>query len=159
MKTEKLAHWAEIISGLVVIVTLIFLIQEIKDNTRAVQRQTDLDRAAAFTTPFFVAPELASVIAKIKEVDGADPLPEVYMEEYGLTHAEATLWERHLWFVWLGLEAEFEQNGESEEVASSVSALLSTHDNELYWEVLGSSHDTEFRTFVDALAAELETGM
>ena len=65
MKTERSAHWAEIISSLVVVVTLIFLIHEVQGNTRALERQSELDQATALSDPFFEAPELASVLLQV----------------------------------------------------------------------------------------------
>ena len=106
MNTEKLAHWAETISSLAVVVTLIFLVHEVQRNTGALERQAPVDRAAAFNAPFFEATELASVLAKIKEVDGTEMVPSATSERHGLEMNEAILWDRHLWQVWTGLEGQ-----------------------------------------------------
>jgi len=88
MTLEKWAHWAEIVSSIAVVATLLFLVQEIRGNTQALERQITMDRVSAVNTPFFTAPELASVIVKIKAVDGALPGPKAYAERYGLTPEE-----------------------------------------------------------------------
>lgn len=157
MKTEKLVQWAEIISSLVVVLTLIFLIHEVRENTKAVGRQFDLDRAQALNAPFFEAPELASVLAKIKEVDGPDPLPAIFMERYGLSHQEAILWERHLWLTWIGIEADYYRSGGSEDVAKWVRNLIQFQDQRLFWEDMAPSVGPEFRAFVESMAMESGT--
>jgi len=157
MKTEKLAQWAEIISSLVVVITLIFLINEVQRNTNALERQADMDRAAIFNGPFFEAPELAVVLAKIKEVDGRDGYPLALSERYGLTSAEAILWDRHIWQVWSGLEADFYRIGASSEVGRTIQLLLRFPDHQLYWLEAGQSHKPEFVAFVNSLAVEVET--
>jgi hypothetical protein len=158
MKTEKLAHWAEIISSLVVVITLVFLINEVQRNTKALERQSEMDRTAAISDPFFEAPELASVIAKIKEVDGLDLFPEALTDRYDLSYEEAELWSRLIYRMWGGFEADFETLG-PEEVEGTVRFLLRTPDNRMYWETAGPDFSgPEFRAFVDSIAAEIESG-
>lgn len=152
MKLEKFAQWAEIVASVAVILSLVFLIREVQDNTRAIERQADLDRAAALTAPFFEAPELAAVLDKIKGVDGADALPAALVERYGLTSAEAILWERHLWALWLGFQADFERSGPTGELASWVYSAMQTPDNQLYWELMKPAH-TGFVAFVEGVMA------
>jgi len=155
MKLQKWAQGAEIVASVGVVITLVILVQEIRWNTRALERQSDLDRAQALTTPFFEAPELASVLSKIKAVDGHDPLPEAFMGRYELTPEEAILWERHLWLVWLDHEAEFERSGPSPKLEAWIRGALASPDNRLYWEVQRDAHGAGFQAFVDGLAAQV----
>jgi len=98
---------------------------------------------------------LSSIVAQIKAVDGPDPLPQALVERYGLTYEEADLWGRVLFGMWLGMEADFDAIGR-EEVEVLLRTLLSTADNQLYWETLGPGYsDPDFRTFVDSMAAEV----
>lgn len=152
MKLEKWAQWAEIVASAAVIVTLVVLVGEVRGNTLALERQADLDRATALNTPFFYAPELASVLARIKAVDGQDPLPQALMDRYELTAEEAILWERHLWQVWLQHEADFERGGPSSKLDGWIAAALATPDNLLYWQVMGRGSGAEFRAYVDGIA-------
>lgn len=154
MKLQQWAHWAEIVSSIAVVVTLVFLIEQVHDNTRALDRQATLDRVNAVNASFLAAPALASVAARIKEVDGADPGPRAYEERYGLTPAQAILWDRHLALLWMGLEADFQHLGQSGEVAAWVRGLLATEDNRLYWQANRSWHGPDFRAFVDGIVAE-----
>jgi hypothetical protein len=154
MKLQQWAHWAEIVSSVAVVVTLVFLIQQVRGNTQALERRATLDRVSAVNAPFFSAPELASVLARIKSVDGALPGPRSYAERYGLTDEEAILWDRHLTLLWMGLEADFRHSGGTGEIAAWVRDLLASGDNRLYWEANSSWHGAGFRAFVDAVAAE-----
>ena len=156
MKTEKLAHWAEIISSLVVVVTLVFLIHEVQRNTNALERQAEIERSAILNDPFFEAPELASVLAKIKEVDGQEGYPLALSERYGLTKAEAILWDRHVWQTWSGLEADFYQLGSSIEVGRYAQLLLQFPDQQLHWMKTSEVYKPEFVAFVDSIAAEVQ---
>lgn len=155
MKLQQWAHWSEIVASVAVVVTLVILVREVRGNTLALERQADLDRAAALTTPFFSASRLASVLARIKSVDGADPLPQAFMDRYGLTPEDAILWERHLWLVWLQHEADFERSGPSPKLEAWIGAALDTPDNVLYWQTLGRYSGAEFRSFVNGIAAAL----
>lgn len=155
MRLQEWAQGAEIVASIGVVVTLVILVQEIQWNTRALERQSDLDRAEALTTPYFEAPELAAVLAKIKTVDGHDPVPQAFMDRYGLTPEEAILWERHLWLVWLDHEAEFERSGPSPKLEAWIRGALASPDNRTYWDVARLSSGPEFRAFVDRLATEV----
>lgn len=152
MKLQNVAHWAEITASFAVVVSLVLLIQEVQGNTQALERQAALDRAIALNSPFFEATELASVLAKIKDVDGADPVPEALADRYGLTAEEAILWERHLWLTWSNLEADYAEIGESEELSRILRLLLSHPDQQVYWESAAADSDPEFRAFVNSIS-------
>ena len=158
MKLQEWANWSEIVASIAVIVTLVFLAQEVRNNTLALERQADLDRASALSDPFFEAPELAGVLAKIKAVDGEDPLPRALEERYGLTPEEAILWERHLRLVWLEHEADFSRTGPTPELEAWIAGTLAVPDNRLYWETMGVHSGPDFRAFVDGVAARLGGG-
>ena len=153
MKLEQWAHWAEIVSSVAVVATLVFLVQEVRGNTQALERQITLDRVATVNGPFFEAPELAAVMVKIKDMDGPLPGPQAYQERYGLTPEQAVLWDRHLMLLWMGLEADWLHGETPVEVEAWVRDLLKTEDNRLYWTANSSWHSPAFRSMVDRIAA------
>ena len=155
MKLQQWAHWAEITASFAVVVTLILLIQEVRGNTRAIERQASLDRASALNSPFLDNAQLASVLAKIKSVDGQDPIPQAFVERYSLTQEEAITWERHVWQVWSGFQADFLEGGASEDLVRILQLLLQEPDHQLYWELAAEDHDPGFHTFVDGLVEGL----
>ena len=73
MKLQQWAHLAEIGASVGVIVTLLLLLQEVRGNTAAIERQASLDRTTAWTAPFFPSSDLPDILAKIKAVDGVEP--------------------------------------------------------------------------------------
>jgi hypothetical protein len=70
MKAARVAPWFEIAANLGVIVTLVLLVAEVRNNTLALERQALLDRSAAMNYPFLENPLMAEILADIKAVDG-----------------------------------------------------------------------------------------
>ena len=151
MKLQQWAYWAEIAASLGVVVTLVLLIQEVRGNTKALERQATLDRATSITFPFFASPELPAVLAKIKAVDGLGHLSQAFVERYDLTPAEAILWQRHLIDVWMGLEADYSLSGESQELESAIRFRLTFPDNQVYWEHSVPFSGADFREYVEGV--------
>jgi hypothetical protein len=145
-------------TGLVAIIaSLVLLIVEVRENTLAMERQTAVDRAAALTAPFFES-DLASITAKILAVNDPDgSYLATYIEVFDLSHEEAILWERHLWFVWEVLEAEYRADGASEKLNNQISILLVNRDNQIYIEgVMNFRFSSEFREYVVELRKHLD---
>jgi len=130
---NRLRGIVEIIGILAVGVSLIVLIIEVRENTLTMERQAAIDRVEALTAPFFQT-DLAKVAAKIAQQKGVYPLLTAFMKEYDLTLEEAILWERHLWYLWEVLEAEYIAEGESEELENQIRILLINSDNAQYVE-------------------------
>ena len=62
---------------------------------KAINRQMNIDRAAALADPYFEA-DLAPILAKVWAVDGFPPTLRMFMDVYDLTAEEAILWHRQL---------------------------------------------------------------
>lgn len=150
MKLQQWAHWAEIIASLAVVVTLVFLLREVRGNTLALERESALDRATAIDAPFMANSEMASVLTKIKIVDGSEPYEQAMVERYDLTYEEAIMWGRHLALIWSGLEADYALSGESQGVEDRIQMLLSFPDNQVFWEHTGPElYSAGFQAYVD----------
>lgn len=155
MKLERVAHWAEIFANVGVIVTLVLLMLQVRDNTRALEGQAILQRGAAFTDPFLSESAAPEVLAKIKAVDGLEPAVAAYMERYDLTYAEAALWLRHLLSLWTSLEAEYAVLGDSEELSQRIRVLLPFPDQEIWFDNGGPEwlSTPGFRAYIERLRA------
>lgn len=128
---------AEAVGLVAIVLSLILLVIEVRDNTSAIARQTALDRAAFITEPFFDS-DLPGILAKIKAVDSENaPQIVAFMKAYDLTHAEAITWDRHLWLIWEVLEAEYLVDGASQELDNQIRTLLSAPDNQVYVDLVG----------------------
>ncbi len=148
MKLQQWANWAEIAASVGVVVTLVFLLQEVRGNTLAIERQASLDRAASWTAPFFPSEDLPDILAKVKAVDGLNPGYQALVDRYDLTVEESILWDRHLASIWVRLETEYLYDGPSEGLERTVKGLLSNLDNQVYWEHQTLARD-EFVEFVE----------
>jgi hypothetical protein len=156
MNQAKWKDYAELLGFVAIIISLVVLIVEVRQNTLATERQIALDRAAAMTSPFFDS-ELASILAKIKSADGADTNIMPFVETYDLSYPEAVIWERHLWYAWEVLEAEFEADGRSPSLDASVLAMLVTRDNQLYVTYSGKFRfSDDFRDYVTSLQGRVD---
>jgi hypothetical protein len=151
-KLEQWAQWAEIVASVAIVVSLVFLVQEVRYNTSILERQAVLDRTAAFNDQFFEDSPLPEILSKVKAVDGPEPLEQAFVERYGLSYEEAVRWVRHLSFVWSALEADYQMNGRSQALEAVASGLLDYPDNQLFWDRGAPQIATgEFRQYVAAL--------
>lgn len=148
MKVERWTQWAEIVASVAVVVSLVFLIQEVRYNTAVMERQAVMDRAAVVNAPFLGESQLPSIIAKIKAVDGPDPAVSAFVEQYDLSYEEAVRWTRHLSLIWIGLEADFIASGLSPRLERTTRGLLQSEDHQLFWE-MGAPQvaDQKFREY------------
>jgi hypothetical protein len=74
MQDRNWAQRVELIASVSVVVTLVWLIVEVRANTGALERQILLDRAANMATPFMEGPELLKSFRRVESVDGWGPL-------------------------------------------------------------------------------------
>lgn len=156
MRSNKITVWIEIITGIAVVAGLVLLIQEIRLNTQAVNRQAAVDRITALTTPFFESEQLQSADRKIREVDGAGKTREGFKDRYDMTDAEALVWNRHLMQVWMILEADFNY-GEPEIALGIAKILLENPDARLFFDNWYEERQaSQFRAEVKSIADEMD---
>lgn len=132
MKLDRIAQWAEILANVGVLISVVFLVLEIQENTQTLRIQAAERRAAVLNTPLLTNPQLPEILSKIKAVDGAEPNVKAFMDRYELTYAEAVVWIRYLGELWSGLNAEYAQLGPSEELAHRIEQLLAFPDETLW---------------------------
>lgn len=142
----------ETVGLLAVVASMVFVGVEIRQNTAADQREAARQRSEVINAPFLSGTELPEILALIKSVDGPDAPPQRFIDRYGLTYAQAVMWNRHLSLVWRNMEADFLVSGKSSELEARVKSLLTTPDNQLFLEDnrLGG-YDVQFVAFVERL--------
>jgi len=150
MSMERVSRWVEILANLGVIVTLLLLVAEVRDNTLALQRQAFLDRSTAMNIPFLQDGPLPGILAAIKSVDGweGSPFEQAFADRYGVPIEDAIVWARHLSMVWGSLDADYQLAGASPALAARVRLLLTFPDNQLLWRTTPELFSSEFRTYV-----------
>lgn len=153
MRLERLAHWAEIVGQAGIIVTLVVLILQIRENSRILQGQAIMQREAPLTEHFLGESPLPNILAKMKAVDGAEPIVQLFMDRYGLSYEEGVVWTRHATSVWVSMAAEYALLGESEALAQQIRALLGEVDHRIWWENGGPARlgHPAFVSYVDAV--------
>lgn len=154
MKNEQWAQWLEVVASAGIIVTLIILVLEVRTNTAALQRQAELDQSSAYNAPFLDDSGLAQVLVKMAKVDGPSRVQQALVDRYSITLEEAVKWERHLWQVWAGHQANFAALGDNWLLRSDVSGLLTNPDNMIYWEIMTPFYRPEFVQYVERVRGE-----
>jgi hypothetical protein len=152
MTLERWSHWAEIGASVAVVLTLLLLVQQVRQNTLMLERQVALDRATAFNAPYLGESEFPAILEQIKTVDGPEPVEQAFVARYDLTYQQAIRWVRHLALVWTALESDYVANGRSDPLDAVAWSLLGSRDNQLYWEN-GAPQITNggFRQYVSTL--------
>ena len=158
MKIERVSHWVEILANVGVIVTLLLLVAEVRNNTLTLQRQTRLDRASAMNSPFLESAVMPAILSEIKAIDTWDgnPFEVAFVERYQVPIEHAIVWARYLMGVWSGLEADYVLDGESPDLAQRAQILLSFPDNQLLWEHNARLFSEDFQVYVERIMRPIE---
>jgi hypothetical protein len=155
MKLKRFAYAAEIFASFAIAVSLVFLILEIRNNTLVQERQMQMDRNAGFTDPYISAPDVLKVYAKVKAVDGGEPVVEAFMDRYNLTPEEAVLWSRLVqstWFVW---QSHYLFGGPSNDLESTIRGVFKYPDVQIAYELNEDSLlSPEFIAYVESIIGE-----
>lgn len=149
MKDRNWVERVEMVASICVVVSVVLLVLEVRQNTRAIERQILSDRVSNLTVPFLEGPELLMAFQAVKSVDGWDELHRAFMEEYGLEPAQAVAWTFHLNRVWNGLQIDFFADGPSDVMARGVKSLLAYPDQRLFWK--HERFSPEFTAYVESL--------
>ena len=148
--SEKLSHWAsiaEIASSLAVLVTLIVLIFQMRENTAAIQRQAALERTRIVSTDMINSGELPRILSNIQARDGVPEVEQAFIEEYGMSPEDSIRWARHLGFIWGAFEADYFAGIPGLEANIRFGQQFA--DGQLFWKMAKSQYDPEFVRWVD----------
>ena len=152
MKLKRFAHAAEIFASFAIAVSLVFLILEIRNNTLIQERQMQMDRYAQLTDPYFSSPEMSKVHAKVKAVDGVEPVAKAFMERYNLTSAEAALWSRAVQMNWLVWQTNYLFGGPSKDLERTIRGVFKYPDTRIVYEINEDSLlSPEFIAYVESI--------
>ena len=154
MSGRQWAQRIEIIASLSVILTLVFLILEVRGNTSTIERQIMLDQYVSVTDVFINNSDMAEAFVKIKAVDGVEPLIQAFIDRYALSAEESVRWTRFLMLRWGGLRADYVYSGPSQSLEGQIKGLLSFPDNELFWRyAIAPNLRDDFNTYVVSVRA------
>lgn len=153
MKLEKYALMAEVVSAIAIVITLIFVIVEIRANTDATlaaNRQSLASRTEQFLATQSTSPEIAALVVKVRN---DEELTDVERYQYG-SHLGQILRlaeEGYLQYLDDNLSSEYWQTRARNTVDSRMNSRLS---RELYYEWSELGWFT--RQFTEWLDDELE---
>ena len=111
MTIEQLGSLGELIGGLAVLATLVYLsvqIRQAKDMFTIETRRNRGDRLVQFFGNEVKSPYLAPILQKMQDQHGYGPEQEALIESYGLTKLEAIRWTAHLSTLWEPIILEYE---------------------------------------------------
>lgn len=162
MKLDRAANWVEIVANVGVIITLVLLVAEVRNNTLALERQTLIDRSGAMNDAFLENPVMPEILANIKALDGWESAgyakgvayETAFAERYDVPIEQGIVWARFLSMLWSGLNADYTLLGESEELARRIRLLLQFPDQQLFWKHLPAVLTEDFRAYVERLRRE-----
>ncbi|MGI9199814.1 MAG: hypothetical protein ACR2QL_02055 [Woeseiaceae bacterium] len=153
MDSRKVKDWVEIVATLSVFAGILLLVQEIRLNTRALAMQTQVNRSAVLTEPFYQSEQLRTAIQKVRNIDGVWELETTFTEQYDLTAEESLVLSRHLMQLWDMTEATY-YYGDREAAEFYARVFLASRDSRLFVKHYG--FDDEFDAYVRAVLAEYD---
>ena len=155
MKLEKWALIAEVVSGLAVVLTLIFVLLELRTNNDFLERQLNLDRIDRTSITVLESEYLPDIIEKIKEVhiDEIGTATQTFMDRYDLSFVEADRFTRYLRQQWQGFEADYLAGARYPRMEQTIAALHTFSEQALYWDIAASTFDPGFVEFVEQTVA------
>ncbi len=151
MKLEKYALFAEIVSAIAIVVTLIFLIVEVRGNTDAIRAQT---AQATFETSVqsFYYPEGNVALSKAEEVGLAGLTDEERAHAEALMAALINAYNNHYYQYRHGnLDADIQ-----EAYRSRLGRLMSRQMWRDTWRSARDLYTEPFRVYVDEIIESLE---
>jgi hypothetical protein len=153
MKLEKLSATAELVSSVAIVVTLLYLTVEVRQNTDALHAQSRQSVLTSAQTELFVAldhPEITKSMIK--------PGP-LTAEENIQIDAFLTAALRVREFSWLQFRSGLIDEAQWNTELAVMRSLLSSARSRLWWDKLGRSYvSAEFSEFLDGVISDLPSG-
>ena len=156
-KLQKITLLTEMIGGVAVLLTLIILIVEVRENTEASRRANLIQLTTAPLNAYLDNPDVQAISSKIADGAEGSRLPTELQDEFGLTHEEAHLYARYLGYTWRIRESEYLfGNSEPAVFRQNMIFYLNNPEDKVYWEYGQAPYHPEFRAYIDGILQELE---
>ena len=146
MTMSDLANWSQIFSSLAILVTLVYLSIEVKQNTVAINAQTRQALLAGSQVEIFSTLEHPEIIINWTKTGELTP------EEYAKLHAYLVGMMRAREFAWLQYQNGIIDENQWQTEKGVIELLLTFKRNRVWWKKIGKiPFSPQFTTFVDAL--------
>jgi len=124
MNRDQRRDLVEAVGLVAIVASLVFLGLEIRQNTLTQEREMQMERVLSYADVYLNQPVLADIYAKVKEVDGLEPLAAAFVDRYQLTPAESVLWARNTSRIMWIIHAQFLSDGPSDQLERELKGLL-----------------------------------
>lgn len=155
-KLQKYALFTEIVGGLAVLLTLIILIIEVRENTEASRRTNLIQLTTAPLNVYLDNPDIQAIASKISQTTQVSVLPNLLKDEFDLSFDEAQLYARYLGYTWRIRESEFLYgNSDPEVFEANMRFYLGNAEDQFYWQRTRAPYHPEFRAYIEGLLQDL----
>lgn len=158
-KLQRYALTAEIIGGLAVLVSLILLIVEVRENTESNRRASLIELTTSPLNTYVNSPDIQRIEASMAAIDNQESgVVNELMRTYQLSSEDANLYARYMGYLWRIREAEFLYgNPDLGLFSDNLEFFLRVMHNQIYWELNSSvPYDPEFRSFVNEIIESMQ---
>ena len=96
MKISNINDWLVLTANFGVILSIIFLGFEVRQNTKAMDREAMVTRASLQTGLIASSPDLPRIMTEVRKIQGGNPTVDELMDTLNLSHEDAERWWRYL---------------------------------------------------------------
>ena len=144
MNTSKLADIAEITSSIAILVTLVFLVVQMQQNTDAILSQTRQAMLASQQNELTARVEHPEIITSMVKTEALTPIESAQLHTWLLASLTSRL------FVWNQYQSGLVDDEQWANEEKVILAVFSPRTNRDWWNKIGKALvDTEFATYVD----------
>jgi hypothetical protein len=151
---EAIGAIGELGGSIVVLVSLLYIAIQVRDTKLGIERSARIERNNALSRTMLHTPEIASIVAKINEIDGSNVFVSEMVSTYDITTAESELYHRYLATAWRTLETDFVTLGDSVYVRTPVAHQLRIPSSRRFIETASRRFSPEFINMVDTIKRE-----
>ena len=150
MNTSKLADIAEITSSIAILVTLVFLVLQMQQNTEAIQAQTQQSLLASQQNELLTRVENPEIVLSMVKTETLTPRESVKLDAW----LKATLRSRD--FAWHQYQNGLIDRGQWASEENVLKTVLTPRTNREWWNKIDrQTHDADFADYVDDLLRKL----
>jgi len=134
LKLKNLNEWLTLAANVGVLAGIVFLGLEIQQNTKAIERDIQIQSSEVRHGQIANSDYLPSITVKLNEVQGRSSIVTQFIEEFGFTTEEANRWWRYLAQNWEQNEADWIYRGRPPDDCPIALRLIEFKDNQLFYE-------------------------
>ena len=157
MKLSEINEWLVLIANIGVLLGIVFLSLEIRQNTKVIEREMMISSADAMHGQFIDSEYLPGMLVKLNNAQSinADSLVQPLMSEFDFTEEEAHRWWRYLAQTWIHNQADWIYNGKRSTDCQQPVFLLRFRDQQLFFDFYKRNLDQDY---LECILAAVDSG-